>query len=534
MKTCVKQISGLKAESILEILLAVAIFAIVLPAILYTMGSLASSQPERNVFFDALVLTEDTKNTIQELKAANWEHVAPNGDYVLATVGGVDSLLPISITPTPDASGFMRTIQIVDVMRDNGVIVEQGGLVDGATKKIIISVAWNSSQVPVTTEFYVTRSDVFGAYSLTNTADFSAGSVLLGGTKVQSSGSGEDAEITLDSGDPETEIGLKSWWKMTGEYSTILAEIDAAPNGANNLQIFGAPTFATGRFNKKIVLNTNNKYLVASSSASLELTGQITILAWIKATLAQNDSAIVHKYSNANTGYKLEVDSAGKIKGRVGGGSVELVAQNNNISITDGLWHQTAMTYDGATLQVFVDGEQGQLAGSGVNVLSANTDPLYIGKNPNYTNRNFLGDIDDVQIYNTSLTNSEIKKLMYSTYTSTPKNFFRDTLFHSVGATVVQPQNTKVLLQVAMAEPISGSCESSYYEYVGHDSTDQTYFDAEQVGLTSITSVLPGTSEANSFFNPGQCLRWKAYYYSANDQGSDDPSLHDIRFTYSQ
>jgi len=498
------------------------------------MGSLASSQPERNIFFDALVFTEDTKNTIQELKAANWESVSTNGDYALIVSGGVDTLIPISISPTPEANGFVRTIQIADVRRDNGVIVEQGGLVDSATKKITIHIAWNSSQVPVTTDFYVTRSDVFGTHTLTNIDDFSAGSVMLGGTKVQPTDPDEDAEITLDAGDPETEIGLKSWWKMTGEYSAILAEIDTAPNGTNNLQIVGAPTFGTGRFNKKVILNSNDKYMVASSSASLELVGQITILAWIKTTSTQNNSAIVHKYSSANTGYKLEVDNEGKVLGYVGNGSVELVARNNSASVIDGLWHQTAMTYDGTTLLVYVDGEQGQLVGSGVNVLSANPEPLYIGKNPNHTVKNFVGDIDDVQIYNTSLTKSEIKKLMFSTYTSTPKYFSRKTLLHSVGATVVQPQNTKVLLQVAIAEPVSGSCDSSYFEYVGTDSTNQTFFDADQVGPTSIASVLPSTSVENSFFNPGQCLRWKAYYYSANDQGADDPSLQDIRFTYSQ
>jgi hypothetical protein len=225
-------------ESILEILLAVAIFAIVLPAILYTMGSLASSQPGRNIFFDALVLNEETKNTIQQLKSAGWANVSHNGEYILTTVNDVDTLVPLTVTPTPNSKGFIRTIEISEVRRNGNLIVAQGGIVDNATKKVSIHISWENSQEPITTDFYITRSDGFGSFTVTNTSDFTQGTVLLGGTKATSSGVGEDGEITLDTGDPETEIGLQSWWKMSGEYApyvpliitpTIFAAEDFTP-----------------------------------------------------------------------------------------------------------------------------------------------------------------------------------------------------------------------------------------------------------------------------------------------------------------
>jgi hypothetical protein len=526
--------SSQNGESILEILLAVAIFSIVLPAILYTLGALASSQPERNIFFDALVLTEETKNTIQQLKSTNWSAVSSNGDYALTKVNGVDALVLISTTPTPGANGFIRTIHVGEVKRDNGMIVDQGGVVDNATKKITINIAWVSNQLPVTTDLYITRSDMFGSYSQTNVDDFSQGSILLSGAKIASSDGGEDGEITLDITEPEPAIGLKSWWKMSGEYSSSLAEIDAAPNGTNNLQIFGDPTFTPGRFNKKVILDSNNKYMVASSSASLELSGQMSMTAWVRATTSPDNSTIIHKLTTSGTGYRLGVNNTGYVVAQVGNGSVMLTAQHNNKSILDDLWHNVAMTYDGSRLLVFVDGDQGDLVGNGIDSLATSTEPLFVGKDPAFANRNFTGAIDDIQIYNTSLTADEIQKMLYSTYTSAPKDFSRETLFHSMGATVYQPLNTEVRFQIAIAQPIGGSCDSSYYKFVGDDTTESSFFDTSQIGQAQVTSGIPGSSEDGMFINPGQCLRWRAYLYSAMDQGSDDPNVKDTRFTYSQ
>lgn len=520
-------------ESILEILLAVAIFAIVLPAILYTMGSLASSQPGRNIFFDALVLTEETKNTIQQIKSTGWESVSHNGEYTLTA----DTLIPLTTTPTPDPKGIIRTIEISEVRRNGNLIVAQGGIVDNATKKVSIHISWENSQEPITTDFYITRSDGFGSFTVTNTSDFTQGTVLLGGTKVTSSGVGEDGEITLDTGDPETEIGLQSWWKMSGEYAGSQAEIDAAPGGTNNLRIFGSPSFGAGRFNKKVTLDSNNKYMVASSSASLELAGQMSIIAWVKATTMPINATIIHKITSAGAGYRLGVNDAGNViaeVGNLGVGTTALTAKNTNKSILGGLWHQTACTYDGSKLLVYVDGLQGEMVGDGVSSLATNTEPLYIGKNPSYTDGNFTGEIDDVQVYNIALTASEIQKLLYSTYTSSPKNYGKAMMFHSMGATIYQPSDTKIGIQVAVAAPVAGTCDNAAYSFVGNDGTETSFFNTDQVGATSIASVLPGSSENGQFSNPGQCLRWKAYLYSAKNQGSDDPSLKDIHFTYSQ
>ncbi len=522
-----------KGESILEILLALAIFAIVLPPILYTMGALAGGQPQRNIFFDALVRIEDTKNTIQQLKSADWNNIAVNGEYTLETVDGAVALIPLTGTPVPDANGLIQTIQIQSARREGGVIVEEGGVFDSATKKISIEILWGTAQDPISTTFFATRSDMFGVHMISKAQDFLHESALYAGTKVVTSES-DEGEVTLGPGEPDPEISLKSWWKMTGEYSASLAEVDAAPNGANNLQIVGSPTFGEGRFGNKVALNTNTKYLVASSSASLELTGQMTLVAWVKSTGVPENASIIHKLTPTSSGFRIGVDQEGKVMALVGNGGTVLSAKNNTRPITDGLWHQVAATYDGSVLLVFVDGYEGDLRGEGVDKLGPNTEPLFIGKDPTTTNRNFTGDIDDAQIYNTALSSQEINKLLYSTYTSPIKDFAGDVLIHSLRATVSQPTNTKSKLQIAFANAPEGNCEGVYYKFVGPDNTENTFYESDETGVVSLSSSIPGSSENGDFINPGRCLRFISYLYSALDLTDQGPSMQDIRFTYSQ
>ena len=68
-------------------------------------------------------------------------------------------------------------------------------------------------------------------------------------------------------------------------------------------------------------------------------------------------------------------------------------------------WHHFAMTYDGAQIKLFLDGAE--VANQTYSTaISTNANPANIGKY-------FTGFIDNVKVYNTSLTSTEIEKLYY-------------------------------------------------------------------------------------------------------------------------
>ena len=75
--------------------------------------------------------------------------------------------------------------------------------------------------------------------------------------------------------------------------------------------------------------------------------------------------------------------------------------------ITDDLWHAVAVTYDGATVSLYQDGNLiASGAGSGSFDIAK---PLGIGSAPSY--ETFAGLIDDVYIYDRALSSTEVQTL---------------------------------------------------------------------------------------------------------------------------
>lgn len=95
-------------------------------------------------------------------------------------------------------------------------------------------------------------------------------------------------------------------------------------------------------------------------------------------------------------------------------------------------------------------------------------------------------------------------------------------------ATVSQPTNTTISLQVAVAAIGSdGTCNTSTYSYIGPDGTSNTYFTPSG---TTIQAQVPLIT-SDSYQNPGRCLRYKAYFSTTDISSS--PTLYDITFNYS-
>ncbi len=69
-------------------------------------------------------------------------------------------------------------------------------------------------------------------------------------------------------------------------------------------------------------------------------------------------------------------------------------------------WSYVAVTYDGATLRMYVDGEQVSSRPS-AGAIQASDDPLWIGGNRPY-GEHFDGEIDEVRVYDRALTQGEI------------------------------------------------------------------------------------------------------------------------------
>lgn len=94
--------------------------------------------------------------------------------------------------------------------------------------------------------------------------------------------------------------------------------------------------------------------------------------------------------------------------------------------------------------------------------------------------------------------------------------------FNRFEVTASTPVDTTMSYQVAVAEPVAGSCENAIFNYVGPDRTSATFYaTGGQFPLGAITG----------YSNPGQCLRIRASLHTENENNT--PTLYDINVSYS-
>ena len=195
---------------------------------------------------------------------------------------------------------------------------------------------------------------------------------------------------------------------------------DSSGNG-NNGTIAGAAR-VTGQvgFGGALQFNGTSSIVNIAHSASLALTNGMTLEAWVNpsanAGSGANDgwrTVIMKERSTTGLAYALygnDGDSnasrpAGYIRNN--GTDVEAAA---GPAIALGVWTHLAVTYDGTTLRLYVNGvlRNSLTAAGGIN---ASTAPLRIGGNTVFSvpgTEYFAGLIDEVRIYNRALSAAEI------------------------------------------------------------------------------------------------------------------------------
>jgi WD40 repeat protein len=165
-----------------------------------------------------------------------------------------------------------------------------------------------------------------------------------------------------------------------------------------------------------VTLDGNDSWIDCGNNARFNITGDITVSAWIKvAAFDRRWQAIVTK---GDTAWRLQRDGEedsvyfactgvqvpGSMRGEVHG----------NMSVNDGRWHHTVGVYDGIKLYLYVDGNlDNSVDASGC--ISQNILPVLIGQNAEAPGRQWNGLIDDVRIYSYALTEKEVRELYEST-----------------------------------------------------------------------------------------------------------------------
>ncbi|MEF8874181.1 MAG: LamG-like jellyroll fold domain-containing protein [Candidatus Thermoplasmatota archaeon] len=154
-------------------------------------------------------------------------------------------------------------------------------------------------------------------------------------------------------------------------------------------------------------------YVEAPHSPSLNLTEDVTISAWINPQTIENWDRFIAKSTSTNdypwTLYGLLFDDGGHLRMEITNQNGNRVSVNGKTSIPTNQWTHVAGSYDGGEIKIYVNGElDGSAPQSGG--IENNTMPLSIGRS-GFDGNYFHGRIDEVMVYNRSLSGDEIDNL---------------------------------------------------------------------------------------------------------------------------
>jgi outer membrane lipoprotein-sorting protein len=200
---------------------------------------------------------------------------------------------------------------------------------------------------------------------------------------------------------------LVGWWKFDETTGSIA--YDSSGNG-NNGTLKGNPVWRPtgGVLGGAIELSGKGDYVEISNEAAFDITGQITISAWVNITdVPQEWTGIITKGDSA---WRLSTSFAQNIF-HFGVSSKDYI--NGKAIVDSGQWHNVACVYGGQNMSIYVDGKL-DVSRPRTGPIGTNDFPVCIGENIELKGRCFHGLIDDVRIYNYALSQDEITKLFSS------------------------------------------------------------------------------------------------------------------------
>ena len=176
-------------------------------------------------------------------------------------------------------------------------------------------------------------------------------------------------------------------------------------------------TWGTGRNAGAVSLDGVNDFVELGNPTLLQLTGSMTVSAWVNsAVFPSDDAAIVSKRANSKVGWQLDttVDRGPRTIGfKLTNSSGGDMFRYGATALLANTWYHVTGVYNAASsqLHVYLNGQldDGTLLGTVTSTQRNSSVNVNIGRRPGSSSNNFNGRLDDVRIYNRALTQTEIQ-----------------------------------------------------------------------------------------------------------------------------
>ncbi|MGV1047939.1 MAG: LamG-like jellyroll fold domain-containing protein [Solirubrobacterales bacterium] len=167
-------------------------------------------------------------------------------------------------------------------------------------------------------------------------------------------------------------------------------------------------SWVEGKFGKALSFNGTSSCATVPNSADLQLSGPFTLETWVKPTTLKQGAPIFFKEDESFYGYSLFFGAfeEGHVEGFVAEPGHEWSEVESPEKLTANTWANAAMTFDGTTLRLYINGKQ--VDSGPAKAALESKGPLLIGCAKNFS-QYFNGAIDNPRIYNRALSAAEIE-----------------------------------------------------------------------------------------------------------------------------
>ena len=205
-----------------------------------------------------------------------------------------------------------------------------------------------------------------------------------------------------------TASGLVGYWSFDEGTGTTARDLSGRGNNGNLLPALSPPTWTTGRGGGALRFDGVDDIVSILHSTSLNITGAITIEAWVRRNALDHRHDILGK---SGEGYNFFIESSTLqhrlvFQAQDTGGTWRNVGSAAN-AVPNTNWHHVVVTYERPTVRFYVNGRDWGIGIRDFDMRST-TGPLHIGGMSGWAVF-FNGLIDEVRIYNRALTEAEIR-----------------------------------------------------------------------------------------------------------------------------
>jgi methionine-rich copper-binding protein CopC len=356
---------------------------------------------------------------------------------LVSASASTDIIAPTSTITAPITGASIltgNTVTITGTASDSG-----GGIVGGVEVSVDGGQTWHPAK-GTNSWTYTWVPDTAGQIKILSRATDDSGNI-------EKPKAGVAVSVSYQS---TSRTGLVAEYSFNDGTGTTLTDT----SGNHNNGTISNATWASGLFGGALSFNGTNSWVTINSATSLNLTSGMTLEAWVNPSALSDWSAVILKERTGGLDYALYADNGANQppSGYIHTSSGDSFAEGGS-AIPLNTWSNLAATYDGANINLYVNGTLVGTDGTSGNMVTS-TNALRLGGDSIW-GEFFNGLMDQVRIYNRPLNQAELRSDM-----STP-----------IGGTLDSTPPTVSLTGPAAGATVSGitaiSANASDNVYVG-------------------------------------------------------------------